>query len=63
MTNKKHHLGKWALLFLIVAVIAGALGFFAIVGLFSLILKALFWLFLIACVASLIVGWRIARRP
>jgi uncharacterized membrane protein YtjA (UPF0391 family) len=64
MTSKdrKSGFGKWALSFLIVAVIAGALGFFAIVGLFALILKVLFWIFLIACIASLIVGWRLARR-
>jgi uncharacterized membrane protein YtjA (UPF0391 family) len=49
---------RWALIFLIVALIAGALGFFVIVGTAALIAKVLFGIFLIVFIASLITGRR-----
>jgi uncharacterized membrane protein YtjA (UPF0391 family) len=49
---------RWALIFLIVALIAGALGFFAISGTAALVAKWFFVIFLIVFVVSLIIGRR-----
>lgn len=50
---------NYALIFLIVALLAGALGFFAIAGLAATIAKVLFFLFLILFLVSLLRG----RKP
>lgn len=52
----------WALTFLIVALIAGALGFGGIAGAATGIAKILFFVFLVAFVVSLVVG-RGGRAP
>jgi uncharacterized membrane protein YtjA (UPF0391 family) len=49
----------WALLFFIIAVVAGALGFGVVSGTAATIAQVLFFLFLIAFVVALITG----RRP
>lgn len=49
---------SYTVLFLIIAIIAGALGFGAIAGTAALVAKALFILFLILFVASLLRGRR-----
>lgn len=41
---------KWALIFLVVALIAGALGFTGVAGAAASIAKILFWLFIAVCV-------------
>ncbi len=51
----------WALVFLVVALIAGALGFGAVSGLAATIAKILFFVFLVLFVISLISGS--VRRP
>lgn len=48
---------SWALTFLIVALIAGALGFGLIQGISISIAKILFFVFLVLFVISLIGGW------
>jgi uncharacterized membrane protein YtjA (UPF0391 family) len=50
---------RYALIFLLVALIAGALGFFALEGLAMQIAKILFLVFLVLFVISLVTG----RRP
>jgi uncharacterized membrane protein YtjA (UPF0391 family) len=50
---------RWALIFLIVALIAGALGFFRLEGTAMWIAKVLFIVFLILFIISLVSG----RRP
>ena len=50
---------SWALVFLIVALIAAAFGFSGIAGTAAWIAQALFVVFLIACVVAFLVG----RRP
>jgi uncharacterized membrane protein YtjA (UPF0391 family) len=45
----------WALTFLVVALIAGVLGFTSVAGAAMGIAKILFWVFLILFVASLVV--------
>ena len=50
---------RWALIFLIIALIAGALGFFHLEGTAMYIAKVLFVVFLIIFVVSLLTG----RRP
>jgi uncharacterized membrane protein YtjA (UPF0391 family) len=50
---------RWALIFLIIALIAGALGFFSLEGTAMYIAKVLFIVFLIIFVVSLLTG----RRP
>jgi uncharacterized membrane protein YtjA (UPF0391 family) len=49
---------QYALIFLVVALIAGALGFFAIAGTAAYIAKILFVVFLVLFVVSLITGKR-----
>ena len=48
----------WSVAFLVAALLAGWLGFFAIAGLAALIAKVLFVLFLAAVVVSLVAGRR-----
>jgi uncharacterized membrane protein YtjA (UPF0391 family) len=50
---------RYALIFLLVALIAGALGFFSLEGTAMYIAKILFFLFLVIFIVSLIMG----RRP
>lgn len=50
----------WAIAFLIIALIAGALGFGGIAGTAATIAKILFVVFLVLFLVSLISGW---RRP
>lgn len=49
---------SWALMFLVIALVAGLLGFFALGGLAMWIAKVLFVVFLIGFVISLISGRR-----
>ena len=53
---------KWALVFLVVALIAGALGFTGVAGAAIGIAKALFFIFLVLFVAALIFGSALFRR-
>jgi uncharacterized membrane protein YtjA (UPF0391 family) len=50
---------RWALIFLIIALVAGAFGFFSLEGTAMYIAKILFFVFLVVFVISLIAG----RRP
>ncbi|MFL5342291.1 MAG: DUF1328 domain-containing protein [Gemmataceae bacterium] len=50
---------RWALIFLLFALVAGALGFFGLEGMGMWIAKVLFVVFLICFIISLITG----RRP
>ena len=52
---------RWALLFLIVGLIAGVLGFTTIAGASIAIAKILFFIFMVIFVALLIGGLTIAR--
>jgi uncharacterized membrane protein YtjA (UPF0391 family) len=47
----------WALVFLVVAIIAGALGYFVIAGTAAGIAKILFFIFLVYLAISLIAGF------
>ncbi len=49
---------RWALVFLIVALAAGVLGFYALEGLAMWIAKVLFLVFLVLFVLSLVTGRR-----
>ena len=51
---------KWAFIFLIVAMIAGALGFGGVAGAATGIAKALFFIFLVMFIISLLFGGIIA---
>jgi uncharacterized membrane protein YtjA (UPF0391 family) len=53
---------KWALIFAVVAVIAGWLGFSAAAGAAALVAKILFFLFMAACALFLIAGVAIGRK-
>jgi uncharacterized membrane protein YtjA (UPF0391 family) len=50
---------RYALIFLLVALVAGALGFFSLEGTAMQIARILFYLFIIIFIVSLIMG----RRP
>ena len=54
---------SWAIGFLILAIIAAVFGFGGIAGTAVGIAKVLFFLFLIAFVVSLLMGWRGRRGP
>jgi uncharacterized membrane protein YtjA (UPF0391 family) len=47
---------KWALIFLVIALVAGALGFFVLGTTAALIAKVLFFIFLILFIVGLISG-------
>jgi uncharacterized membrane protein YtjA (UPF0391 family) len=49
---------RWALLFLIVALIAGLFGFFNVAGTSYMIARVLFFVFLVLFVISLLMGGR-----
>ena len=49
---------SWAVAFFVVAIIAAIFGFTGIAGAAAGIAQALFWLFLIAFVVSLVMGYR-----
>ncbi len=53
---------RWALIFLVVALIAGALGFTGIAGASIAIAKTLFFIFLVIFAVLLIAGLTVARR-
>ncbi len=53
---------KWAIIFAIVAVIAGALGFGGVAGTFAFLAKALFFLFAVVCILFLVLGFTIAKK-
>jgi uncharacterized membrane protein YtjA (UPF0391 family) len=52
---------RWALLFLVVALIAGFFGFFNVAGESLFIAKILFFVFLVLFVISLVLGGRSSR--
>src|SRR5215468_8676471 len=47
----------WAFVFLLVAIVAGALGFGGIAGTATGIAKVLFFIFLVLFIAGLVLGW------
>jgi uncharacterized membrane protein YtjA (UPF0391 family) len=50
---------RWAVVFLLIALVAGALGFFGLEGTAMWFAKVLFFIFLVLFVLSLVMG----RRP
>jgi len=53
---------KWAFVFLIIALIAGALGFTSVAGASIAIAKTLFFIFLVIFLALLVAALAIGRR-
>jgi uncharacterized membrane protein YtjA (UPF0391 family) len=53
---------KWAFIFLVIGLIAGALGFFGVAGASIAIAKTLFFIFIALFVVLLIAGLTVARR-
>jgi uncharacterized membrane protein YtjA (UPF0391 family) len=53
---------KWALLFLIIGLIAGVLGFTSVAGASIAIAKILFFIFMVIFLVLLIAGLTVARR-
>jgi uncharacterized membrane protein YtjA (UPF0391 family) len=47
---------RWALYFFIIAIIAGGLGFYGLAATAALIAKTLFYVFIILCIISFIMG-------
>lgn len=54
---------SWALVFLVVAIIAGALGFGGVAVVSVELAKAIFWIFLILFAVSLVYSLVTGRRP
>lgn len=52
----------WALVFLIIAIVAAVLGFGAVAGTAAWIAQILFWVFLVVFVITLILGFTGRRR-
>lgn len=50
---------KWALIFFIIALIAGALGFTEVAGAASFIAKALFFVFLVLFIIFIVLGYMV----
>jgi uncharacterized membrane protein YtjA (UPF0391 family) len=53
---------RWALIFLVIALIAGALGFTGVAGASIAIAKTLFFIFLVIFAVLLVAGLTVARR-
>jgi uncharacterized membrane protein YtjA (UPF0391 family) len=53
---------RWALIFLVIGLIAGLLGFTTIAGASIAIAKTLFFIFMVIFVVLLIAGLTVARR-
>lgn len=53
---------RWALIFLVIALIAGLLGFTSIAGASMAIAKTLFFIFLVIFLVLLVAGLTVARR-
>jgi uncharacterized membrane protein YtjA (UPF0391 family) len=53
---------RWAVIFLVIAIIAAVLGFGAIAGTAAAIAKFLFWIFLVVCVVLFIAGLVAGRK-
>jgi uncharacterized membrane protein YtjA (UPF0391 family) len=53
---------RWALIFLVIGLIAGVLGFGGVAGASFAIAKALFFIFMLIFLVLLIAGLTIARR-
>jgi len=53
---------RWAILFLIIGLVAGVLGFGGIAGASFAIAKILFWIFIVIFLVLLIAGLTVARR-
>jgi uncharacterized membrane protein YtjA (UPF0391 family) len=53
---------RWALLFLVIGLIAGVLGFTGVAGASIAIAKTLFFIFLLIFVVLLIAGLTVARK-
>jgi uncharacterized membrane protein YtjA (UPF0391 family) len=54
---------RWTLMFLLVALIAGALGFTSLAGTSAAIAQVLFWVFLFVFLISLLASLATGRRP
>jgi uncharacterized membrane protein YtjA (UPF0391 family) len=52
---------KWAIIFLVVAIVLGVLGFGGLAGAFVTLAKILFWIALVIFVALLILGFTIYK--
>jgi uncharacterized membrane protein YtjA (UPF0391 family) len=59
---KESEMLKWALIFAIVALIAGGLGFTGVAGAAAGIAKVLFFLFLVGFVVFLVLGFWAGRK-
>ena len=53
---------RWALVFLVIGLIAGLLGFTGVAGASIAIAKALFFIFIVIFLVLLILGLTVARR-
>lgn len=53
---------RWALIFLVIALIAGAFGFYGVEGMAVYFAKILFFIFIVLFLISLIAGLRIGKR-
>jgi uncharacterized membrane protein YtjA (UPF0391 family) len=53
---------RWALIFLVIGLIAGVLGFTGVAGASFVIAKTLFFVFMIIFVVLLVAGLTVARR-
>jgi uncharacterized membrane protein YtjA (UPF0391 family) len=60
--NEDKHMLRWALIFAVVAIIAGLLGFTGIAGTSMAIAKTLFFVFLLIFVVLLLAGLFVGRR-
>jgi uncharacterized membrane protein YtjA (UPF0391 family) len=53
---------KWAIIFAVIALVAGALGFGGIAGAAAGIAKILFFIFLVICAVFLVLGFSVAKK-
>jgi uncharacterized membrane protein YtjA (UPF0391 family) len=53
---------KWAIIFAVIALIAGALGFTGVAGAAAMIAKVLFFIFLVVCLLFVVLGVTVAKK-
>ena len=60
--REEYSMLRWAVIFLVIALIAGLLGFTGIATAAAGIAKFLFYLFLIVCIVLFVAGFMVAKK-
>jgi uncharacterized membrane protein YtjA (UPF0391 family) len=62
LLREEYSMLRWAVIFLVIALIAGLLGFTGIATAAAGIAKFLFYLFLVVCIVLFVAGFMVAKK-